>query len=73
MSLSINFENQFLKLKPIEKLIGHKKKLNKSKLKEGFYNQIRNLILYINGKKVNLVNINEAMKSIKLINRIYGT
>ena len=74
MSLNVNFENQFLKLKPIEKLIGHKKKnLNKSKLKEGFYNQIRNLILYINGKKkVNLVNINEAMKSMSLINRIYG-
>ena len=73
MSISINLEKKNVLVKPIEKINGkdYEKTINK-KFKPGFYNQVNNLIDYYKTKKNrNLATIDEGMKSVELVKRIY--
>ena len=73
MSLSLNLKKKNILIKPIEKINGKDYvKINHRKFKPGFYNQINNLIYFINKKKIkNLTTIKEAMKSVELVKKIY--
>jgi predicted dehydrogenase len=73
MSISMNLEKKNILVKPIEKINGKDYvKISNKKFKPGFYNQVNNLIYYFKKKKIrNLTTIDEGMKSVELVKRIY--
>lgn len=75
--VSLNVNSNFLLMKPLEKIYFNKNldiKINyqnDQKFKPGLYNQAHQILNFLNGKKFNLVNLNDYFESVKLVKKIY--